>query len=522
MGKDIKVWIQDFKEFIESGAFYVDKTEQVLNLINSDKYYFLSRPRRFWKSLTLSMMKYLYLWKKELFKWLYIEDKWDFEKTNPIVYMSFAGYTGDQNIEEYIDNNFKVFVDNQEFKLSDFWWKYNLGIVLAKVYEKTGKKSVVIVDEYDKAVLVNITNIPEAEKIRTFFTTFYAWVKDSDDKIQFFMLTWLTKILKMSVFSVLNNLKDLSFDPNYYDLMWYTWYEVKNNFAEEIKILQIKRKLSNEDVKNKIKSYYNWFNFWDVNNTIFNPWNINNLFKNFEFSYFWADTWIPSAILNYIDKKRINIVDLVEKIKSDKLKLKEIHFKLENLKSINIAVLFTNAGYLTIKKYEHNVYTLGFPNKETENTMLDFFMNLSNPDNDFSLMEDISEELYLWIINQDEKQLEQVFQKMIYEFMWDIAYEWINKNPEWWLKTFIWMFLRLNNINYYPEVQNLKWRKDLVIPVDNKYFIIEAKVNENSQKAIEQIDELYIPQFTDWKDIIKVWVNWDKKNKKFDIKIEKN
>jgi hypothetical protein len=138
-------------------------------------------------------------------------------------------------------------------------------------------------------------------------------------------------------------------------------------------------------------------------------------------------------------------------------------------------------------------------------------------------MEDISEELYLWIINKDEKWLEKVFDKMIYKFMWDIAYEWINKNPEWWLKTFIWMFLRLNNLNYYPEVQNLKWRADLVIPVNNKYYIIEAKVNESSKKAIKQIDELYIPQFTDWKEIIKIWVNWDKKkNKKFDIKIEIN
>ncbi|MDQ7022916.1 MAG: AAA family ATPase [Candidatus Gracilibacteria bacterium] len=373
MPKNITVGTQDFKKFIEDGCYYVDKTKQLHKLVSSTNgYYFLSRPRRFGKSLTLSMMKYLYLGKKELFKGLYIENKWDFEKTNPVIYMSFAGYTVDQNIEEYIDDNFKIFIDDEIFKLSNFSGKYNLGLILNKVYEKTNKKTAVIVDEYDKAVLVNITNVDEAEKMRAFFTSFYSGVKDSDDKIEIFMLTGLTKILKMSVFSVLNNLMDLSFNPISYDLMGYTWHEVKNNFGEEIEILQKKYNFTDEEVKTKITNYYNGFNFGNSEDTIFNPWNINNLFISFEFSYFWADTGIPSAILNYIDKNRINIVDLVEKIKSNKLKLKEVHYKLEDLNHINVAVLFANAGYLTIKKSEHNTYTLGFPNKETESVMLDF------------------------------------------------------------------------------------------------------------------------------------------------------
>jgi hypothetical protein len=152
-----------------------------------------------------------------------------------------------------------------------------------------------------------------------------------------------------------------------------------------------------------------------------------------------------------------------------------------------------------------------------------FFIKLIKPNYKAYLVKKISDSLYEWIINQDTNQLEEVFDKMIYWFMWDTAYDWVNNNPEWWFKTFIWMFLRMNNIFYYPEVQNLKWRADLVIPVNNKYYIIEAIVIESSKKAIKQIDELYVPQFTDWKEIIKIWINWDKKkNKKFDIKIEVN
>jgi hypothetical protein len=197
MRKNITTGTQDFREFILDWGYYVDKTKEVYSLTSStNKYYFLSRPRRFWKSLTLSMMKYLYLWKKELFKNLYIEDKWDWEKTNPVIYMSFAWYTADQNIEEYIEKSFKVFISEDEVLWIDYFEKrFELDYILTKIYEKTWKKAAVIVDEYDKAVLVNLTNVPEAEKMRKFFTSFYAGVKDNDDKIEIFMLTWLTKIL---------------------------------------------------------------------------------------------------------------------------------------------------------------------------------------------------------------------------------------------------------------------------------------------------------------------------------------
>jgi len=523
MAKKITTGTQDFRELIEEWSFYVDKTKQLYNLLNNYwRYFFLSRPRRFWKSLTLSMMKYLYLWKKELFNWLYIEDKWDWEKTNPVIYISFAGYTVDQNIEEYIDRNLKIYIEDEIFSLADFGWRYSLEIILKLVYEKTWKKSAVIVDEYDKWVLVNITNVEKAEWMRAFFTSFYAWVKDSDDKIEIFMLTGLTKVLKMSVFSVLNNLKDLSFSPSWYDLMWYSWEEVKNNFAEEIEILREKYNLTQEEVKNKIKNYYNWFNFGNKEDTIFNPWNINNLFSDFTFSYFWADTWIPSAILNYIEKEQINVWEIVKDLKTWYLMLSETEFKLEDLKNINVVVLFANAGYFTIRNSDNNVYTLWYPNKETESVMTEFFIKLLKPNSKIWVIKRISNNLYEWIINKNKEQLEESLFELIYWFLWETAYEWVNRNPEGWLKSFIWMFLRLNNIYYYPEVQNLKWRADLVIPVNNKYYIIEAKVDESSQKAIEQINKIYIPQFTDWKDIIKVWVNWDRKNNKFDIEIIKH
>jgi hypothetical protein len=135
----------------------------------------------------------------------------------------------------------------------------------------------------------------------------------------------------------------------------------------------------------------------------------------------------------------------------------ETEFKLTDLNNINVPVLFANAWYLTIKKSENNIYTLWYPNKETESVMTEFFIKLIKPNYKIYLVKKISDSLYEWIINKDTKALEEVFDQMIYWFMWDTAYDWVSKNPEGWFKTFIWMFLRMNNIYYYPEVQNLKW-----------------------------------------------------------------
>ena len=395
------------------------------------------------------------------------------------------------------------------------------GDVLKWIQKQTWKQIVIIIDEYDKWVLVNLTNIKKAEEMRDFFTSFYSWVKDSDQYIKLFMLTWLTKVLKMSVFSVLNNLKDISYNENTYNIMWYNQIEIEENFGEEIIKLWNREKLWKKEIIEKIKINYNGYNFWNTEDTIFNPWNLNQLFDNNQFGYYWADTGIPSAILNYVSKNRIDVWMLVEKINETKLLLNEIDFKLEDLNNINVPVLFTNAWYFTIKKYEDNEYVLWYPNKETESVMTSFFFNLIKPNSDFYIMKEISNWLYEWIVKQDKDLLRETFHTMIYNFLWDIAYEWINKNPEWWFKTFIWMFLRLNNTYYYPEVQNLKWRKDLVIPVNNKYYIIEAKVDSSTSDAISQIDKKYMPQFTNWQDVVKIWFNWDKKNKN-EVEIEFN
>jgi len=516
--KKISIWIQDFKELIHTWSYYVDKTPTIHQVLTSNKYYFLSRPRRFGKSLTLSLIKYLYLWEKDLFKNTFLYDHWDFTQTHPVVYMSFAGYNKMEDVKEFIEERLEIFVWDEKYKLHDFTKSLNIWFLVQKISEMFWKQVVVLVDEYDKVVLEHLQNPTKAEEYREFFGAFYSWVKDSDPYIKMFLLTWLTKILKMNIFSSLNNLLDISFDPVWYNIMWYNWQDIETNFSEELQEIAKKFSMTFDEVKQKCQLMYNGYNFWNEYwDTIFNPWNINNLILKTQFEYFWSNTGIPSAIVQYVKAKNIDVKDLIEKINTWELKIDEISLKLEYLENILPEVFFLNSGYLTPTKVENNVYTLDFPNFETKRVMSRFFLDLVKPQYDFSLLIKISNLFYQWITVQNEEILKEWFELLVYKFLTNTPYDWINNNPEGWLKSYIWMVLVMNTLGYLWEVHAVWWRKDMVILTKDTYFILEIKVDRTTKEAIAQIEKQYIPHITDGKKIVKVWINWKKEKKEIEV-----
>jgi len=516
--KKISIGIQDFKKLITEKYYYVDKTKTIYKVLTTNNYYFLSRPRRFGKSLTLSLIKYLYLWEQELFKNTFLYDTWDFTQTNPVVYMSFAGYSELKDLEEFIDENLAIYIDNDIYKWKDFTKNYDIGLLAKKIYEKTNKQVVILVDEYDKVVLEHLQNPTQAEYYRKYFGSFYSWVKDSDPYIKMFLLTWLTKILKMNIFSSLNNLQDISFDPVWYNIMWYNLQDIETNFTEELEEIAKEYTMTLDEVKQKCQLIYNGYNFgsktWD---TIFNPWNINNLILKKQFEYYWSNTGIPSAIVQYVKAKNIDVKDLIEKINTWELKIDEISLKLEYLDNILPEVFFLNSGYLTPTKVENNVYTLDYPNFETKRVVSRFFLDLVKPQYDFSLLIKISNLFYKWITEQNAELLKEWFELLVYKFLTNTPYDWINNNPEGWLKSYIWMVLVMNTLGYLWEVHAVWGRKDMVILAKDTYFVLEIKVEKTTKEAMAQIEKQYIPYITDGKKIVKVAINWKKEKKEIEV-----
>ena len=536
MSKKIAIWTQDFKMLISRGAFYLDKTKQLFKLVNWEtRHYYFSRPRRFWKSLMLSVMKSVFLWEKELFKWLFINDKWNWveENTYPVILVDFAWFTwwDISEVSSYILKNAKVFLPWEKIEERNFSYYFKEGEfpditdIINSLYKETWKQVVMLVDEYDKPILTNLTNPEKAEEIRDYFARFYWPIKPNDSKIRFFFLSGLTKVMKMSIFSVLNNLSDISFKWHFTDVIWYTQEELEDNFEEELEKIAWELNLKLDDLIERLKIEYNGFNFGRNKLTLYNPWDINNFILNKEFAYYWADTGIPSAIKEYIEINWIDIRQLIEDVRNWELIVTWLDLKLVDLNNINIAVLFFNAWYLTIKEQDTmwNMFFLKFPNNETEQVMLSYFLNLQNRKINLALFLKISKQFIFWVFSWDKEEIQKSLERFLKEFLVDIPWEWLNNNPEWWLKSMIWLLIKMQNIKWWWEIEWLKQRSDLFIPINDKYIaIVEAKVNKTTKEAIKQIEEKYEPlaRAKWYEKVMKIWVNWNKKWKKNEFEFE--
>jgi hypothetical protein len=517
--KKLPIGTQNFEVLKQYNEFYLDKTRQILEIIMLNRYSFLSRPRRFGKSLTLSVMKNIFLGKKDLFKDLYIYDKWNFE-AHPVITLSLAGYSKEDDLAMYIKNQGQIFYnDNQIKKFYDFE-QLNLGEIIENISNETNMQVVCLIDEYDKPILSHLNNLDKAEEIRNFFSAFYALIKDNDRHIRFFFITGLTKLMKMNIFSSLNNLEDISFDEDTSDLMGYTQKEVEDNFSEELQEIAQKCNKEYDQFLKEVKNEYNGYNFGS-RNLLYNPWDINNLIKKRKIKSYWADSGIPGAINDYIKASPVDIQRIIDSVREDTLKIKEMHIRVNNLVNLRPEVLFFNAGYLTVKEETSSYYKLKFPNNETEKVVMDYFLDLTlNKKFDIDNWEKVSDKIVSGILNKDQQCIQQGVEELIYDVLADIPYDWANKNPEGWLKSMIGVAIRMNNIYFISENQNIIGRTDMHIPKDDCVYVLEFKANAKATDAINQIEEKFEQVYKKFfKEIVKIGINWTRKEGKKSVEV---
>ena len=372
MPQKLPLGLQDFRKIIENGFLYVDKTEYLFRICSKPGLYFLSRPRRFGKSITVATIHELYNRSKTLFKGLWIEDKWDWNKKNPVVRLSLKDINFEQRgLEDSLAERVHEVGQNHGIELKSSYARDKFRELIITLSSKG--KVVVLVDEYDAPILEYLAkDIGKAYENRDLLKGFYSVLKDLDTSLELVFLTGVSKFSKIGIFSGLNNLEDLSMHPAYATMLGYTQQELEANFSEEIDIAKDVLKLSREDLLEQLRVWYNGYRFEENAEKVYNPVSINNFFDRNKFENFWFSTGTPTFLVNLLKKEGTSRINLTP--------FNQNGFGCLHLHRISLEIVLFQTGFLTIgEKNEDDLVQLIFPNKEVKDTFQEMHIEILQP-----------------------------------------------------------------------------------------------------------------------------------------------
>lgn len=519
--RKIPIGVQSFEVMRNDKFLYVDKTHFLFKLVCSNRVYFLSRPRRFGKSLFLSTLKAYFLGQKELFKGLYLEKaelkRAEIEKTDawveyPVLYMDF-------NTKYYKDLEALLTIIN--LHLDDWETRYNLAktygdiedrfkaIILA-LYQKTGKQVVILVDEYDKPLLQTMgANEALNEEFRNTLKAFYSVTKTCDEYIRFAFLTGVTKFSKVSIFSDLNNLQDISMLNNYAEICGLTQGEVENTFKPEIERLAKNTNNSYEKMLEELKKRYDGYKFSVFGEQVYNPFSILNVLNAGELKNYWFATGTPTFLVNYLKDAHYNVPDL-----DGKVELNEAGIEMYRADAKNPLPILFQAGYLTIKEYiaEANMYRLGFPNDEVRygflENLLPSYSSLRSDETGVSVWEFVKD-VRAGNVDSFMERMQAIIAGVPYDNLPGDKLKLREKNYQ----TAVYLIFKLMGQFVQTEIHCAKGRADCIVHTKDTIYIFEFKLMSagSADDAIAQIKAKgYASQFkADGKKIILVGSSFD-------------
>ncbi len=478
---------------------------------------FLSRPRRFGKSLLLSTIEYLYEGKRELFKGLYIEDKWNWSEKYPVIRINFAvDIKTLSEIYEVIRN--EVRLNYKKMKIEKEKEENHVGLMLQnliiEISERYNKQVVVLIDEYDKPILDVIEEKKQAEEVRKTLKSFYSVLKGLDEYIKFVLVTGVSKFAKVSLFSGLNQLKDISLDKRYGDICGYTQEELEYYFKEYLDNVNIE----------ELKEWYNGYNF--LANKVYNPFDVLLYLKKKEIRNYWYETGRTEFLFKIIKQRNFDLPYLHKKYYTSEIleKFDILSYNFENtslvIEYISIEALMFQTGYLTIKeeyKYENEevLYSLDYPNKEVRKSF--------NSEILFYITGDYQIDKTTLINIAFKREDLQEIKKQIEVFISTISYE-VLRN-EYVYAAAIYGLVYATGLNVIIEDNTSKGRIDLTVVVDKRlvyifhitFVIMEFKVIENEREkgsALKQIKEKeYHKKYLNYQKIYLVGIEFDKVKK---------
>jgi hypothetical protein len=502
--RKLPIGIQDFEDLRTNDYLYVDKTSYVYRLVTTGKPYFLGRPRRFGKSLFLSTLKAYFLGKKELFEGLAIaelEKEW---REYPVIYLDLnkAGYKNEQTLNVVLDAILKRYEQewNVDYIASELSVRFDN--LIQKISKQSGRKAVVLVDEYDKPLLNTIDNTVVNENIRDTLKGFYGVLKSADANLRFVFLTGVTKFSKVSVFSDLNHLVDISMDEDYADICGISESELLTYFQPEIKNLAEKRKLTYEGTLAELKKRYDGYHFCEDAEGMYNPFSLLNTFSKKVFKSYWFETGTPTFLVQMLKNINYHIPNLENDVVISAKSIVNYQAEYNN----PIPLLY-QSGYLTIKNYdrEYNEYILGFPNEEVKYGFLDDLLPAYAPQ--YTVQQEFSAASFVKALRAGDVD---GFVNNMKAFYASISYDQMKnktKDEEYYQFIF-YLLVTLMGQFVQTEVKTAKGRADAVIKTADTIYVFEFKMDNNgtAEKALVQINskDYLIPYTADGRKLVKI------------------
>ena len=500
------VGIQNFEKLRKEGYYYVDKTARMHRLVTTGNYYFLSRPRRFGKSLLLSTLEAYFQGKRELFGGLAvydIEKEWE---SYPIIHLDLNARkydTGESlvlELSKHLEQWEKAYGDEYSDRAPEERFYH----IIRQAYEKTGKRVVILVDEYDKPMLQAIGDEERQEAFRNTLKAFYGVLKTMDGYIRFAFLTGVTKFGKVSVFSDLNNLEDISRNPDYADICGISEEELLSNFDDDIRTLASANGQTFEQACVQLKEDYDGYHFCPDSVGIYNPFSLLNTFKSRRYGSYWFETGTPTYLVELLKKSDYDL-EQMSREETDADILDSI-FTDDN----PIPVIY-QSGYLTIKGYDprFGIYTLGFPNREVEEGFLKYLLPYyANSDKTRSPYE-----LKRFVQDVESGDIDS-FMERLQSFLADCPYEMV-RDIELHYQNVLFIVFRLAGLYTQVEYHTSRGRIDLVLKTDSYIYVMEFKLDGSAEEAVAQIREKEYsrPFLTDGRKLYEIGVNFSSRTR---------
>ena len=510
MGKLYPVGIQNFESLRRDGYFYVDKTAKIYELAKTGRYYFLSRPRRFGKSLLVSTLEAYFQGKKELFEGLAMQEVEKEWKQYPVLYLDLntRKYESEDSLSELLDEYLIGWENIYGKNEAEKGLERRFAGVIRRAHEKTGERVAILIDEYDKPMLQAIGDQKRQDSFRSTLKAFYGALKSEDGHIKFALLTGVTKFGKVSVFSDLNNLEDISRDEAYYDICGISEKELIDNFSEDIQELAAANGQTFDQACAQLKEDYNGYHFYPDSPGIYNPFSLLNTFKKKQYGHYWFETGTPTYLVELLKLHKYDLYRMAhEKTTSNVLD------SIDAASTNPIPVIY-QSGYLTIKGYipEPRIYELGFPNREVEEGFMNFLLPYYTP------IQESESGFAIWDFISDVKSGDiDGFMERLQSFLADCPYE-LAKDIDLHYQNVLFIVFRLAGLYTKVEYHTSRGRIDLVLQTDSYVYVMEFKLDGSAEQALQQIEEKQyaLPFAKDSRKVYTIGVNFSSETRNID------